>query len=304
MLNGAGTFNLAAPIALNGITTIDAYEGQAAFGAVASTQQILRLRSGMSATVNVLSDPAINPANPNAPGIIIYGANDSDVINLGGGTDIVTLGSASETVNGGAGLDTIYEDNGSQGATINGGAHTRLNLTGGGTIDVGANVSNVPLITMMPAKYSYVVFAGTAAGETLYDESTGYDVLLARGANQTLAGGAPGKVLMIGFVGGGTTFKDSLTAFNGDGILYYTASDRIDITGLAFDPKTVSLAYHPSGATEGTLEVRVRGVGLASIQLSFLGAAASFFTAQSDGAGGTLILDPPAPQNPVLAGGH
>jgi hypothetical protein len=146
------------------------------------------------------------------------------------------------------------------------------------------------------------VTACTASGVTLDDLSTGADTLQAGGAGQTLEGGAAGMLAMAGFGSGVTTYKDSLTAINGDTIRNYSANDKIDITGLAYSNK-VTVAYTPSTSTSGTLNVYSSGALEASIHL-FGQHAASSFTAQSDGSGGTLILDPPIQTKSTLAVGH
>ena len=106
VLNGVGTFNLATPATLANFQMIAVSEGQYTGASAPSTYQTIDLRAGQSATVNVASVSAA-AGNANTPGITIYGANDSDTINLGAGLDQVYLGSASETVNGGAGAGVV-----------------------------------------------------------------------------------------------------------------------------------------------------------------------------------------------------
>ena len=69
-LEGPGTFNLALPTTLTNIQTITATEGQAAYSsggqAFAAQNQIVVLRAGLNATVNVQSDASLNTSNPRA----------------------------------------------------------------------------------------------------------------------------------------------------------------------------------------------------------------------------------------------
>jgi hypothetical protein len=82
-----------------------------------------------------------------------------------------------------------------------------------------------------------------------------------------------------------------------------SAADRIDITGLAFNAHTTKETFTLSGAFDRDLNVFVGSTQMASSHL-FGQVATSIFIAQSDGAGGTLILDPPNPSQVQPAVGH
>ncbi len=105
-LEGGGSFNLAAPAALNNIQVVNATEGQAA------AEPIIFLRNGTDLTLNLASAAT----NPQSAGAVVHGADNDDTINLGSGNDIVDLGGTGETVNGGSGNDVLLRD----GATIGG----------------------------------------------------------------------------------------------------------------------------------------------------------------------------------------
>ena len=116
---------------------------------IANTEQTVYLQNGLNATVNVASDTSVNTQNPNAAGIVIYGAEDSDTINLGPGNDMVYLGSAFETVNGGGGNDAFIVTSSTIGATINGGTgQSALDITGGGTVTIGSNITNIKAVNL------------------------------------------------------------------------------------------------------------------------------------------------------------
>ncbi|MGB9153392.1 MAG: choice-of-anchor D domain-containing protein [Alphaproteobacteria bacterium] len=193
-LQGAGTFNLATPATLTGISVITAQEGQAAYQSglttIAGTNQTVYLRSGLNATVNVLSDTSINAKNLNAAGITIYGANNSDIINLGTGNDTVYLGSNAETVNGGSGTDTFYETSSTIGATIKGisGKNT-LDITGGGIVTMGGNITGINTVNLeaLCAQPNYVFTANNTANLVINGTSNA-DTITVGAASQTVNG--------------------------------------------------------------------------------------------------------------------
>jgi Ca2+-binding RTX toxin-like protein len=129
---------MALPTTLTDIQLITAQEGKAAYAAGGTTylaqNQIVTLRSGLDATVNVNADAAVDPGNPKAPTITIIGAQNAAVINLASGNDTVDVGDPRETVNLGAGNDTILVTSATIGATIGNGTGTNtLEVTGGGS---------------------------------------------------------------------------------------------------------------------------------------------------------------------------
>ncbi len=110
------------------------------------------MRSGFNATVNVSADPTFNAANPDPATITIIGAANADVINLASGNDIVTLGSTQETAHGGSGNDTFNVTAATIGATIDGGTgQSALDVTGGGTVTMGANITRIATVLLAAA---------------------------------------------------------------------------------------------------------------------------------------------------------
>jgi hypothetical protein len=109
----------------------------------------------------------------------------------------------------------------------------------------------------------------------------------------------------VTFASGGILQLDSLMAFGGT-ISGFTLGDEIDLRGLAYTSGITKLSWTQltSGANaSGTLTV---SSGAAVETLTLLGQyTAANFSATSDGAGGTLITDPPASvQTPLFAAHH
>jgi large repetitive protein len=138
-LEGPGTFNLTLLTTLANVQAITAEEGQPAYSGGGETfsaqNQIVVLRAGVNATVDVEPDASLNPNNPKAATITIVGAANDATINLASGNDVVTVGGPNETVNLGAGNDTINVTAATIRATIGAGSgQNTLDVTGGGTM--------------------------------------------------------------------------------------------------------------------------------------------------------------------------
>lgn len=87
-----------------------------------------------------------------------------------------------------------------------------------------------------------------------------------------------------------------INAHNGDTIANYNGtSDLIDIAGLPFDTTITATPVLNAAHTSGQLVVADHGVTVATINLASVTNVGSF-TVRSDGAGGTLIVDPPVSQ--------
>jgi hypothetical protein len=168
---GAGTFNLAAPAVLTGIQVVDLQDP------ATGDTQYLDLRAGGSLTVNVQDTDVIS----------VFGAADSDIINLGSGAATVTLGSDTETVNGGSGNETFNVTAATAGATINAGTGTnKVNVNGGGTVVAGA-ITNVQNIFLNTATVAYDFIANTAQ-TTIRASLNGNDTIVAGSSLQTIDG--------------------------------------------------------------------------------------------------------------------
>jgi hypothetical protein len=251
-----------------------------------STLQTVTLRAGENNVAVNVQPGTPNPANPSAMAISITGAANNDVINLGSGNDTVTLG-AGETVNGGSGNDTIVVSAATISDAINGGpGTTRLWFTGGGTYQLGSNLTGLTSVYLASASTAWNVTATTTAGLVLQDASTATtDHLTANGVNQTLTGGGAGKLTMQGALD--TTFADTAALLNGD-TLGFAAGDVIDVTNLL--PGGVTVTFAEIGQnTGGTLTVLTGGVQKAAMTLSGGVFSQSHFSVASDGANGTAL---------------
>lgn len=272
LLSGGGTFDLRAPTKLVNIQTLSAQEGQLNATAALNHQQTVHLRANLNLTVNVGADPNPNTASKVAESIVIYGAANTDVINLGGGSDTVYLGSAGETVNGGAGTGLIMSTAGLAGAAINGGAgKTTLEITNGGAATLNALDANLTV---------------------QLDAATNLKVL--NGQSLTVTG----TTNVADKIQGTTTALNHLTIDNFAG-----GKDTLDFSDLTFGKATVAQYVANAGHTGGTLTI---GNGTQSAALTLFGQyiAADFHSA-SDGAAGTMITYlPPAAAIPAITLHH
>ena len=247
VLSGAGSFDLGAPSQLAGIQVVNAGEGQAGAGGTPHGPQIVYLRDGLDLTMNVAPGTP-NPANLNPEIITIYGAANSDIINLGKGTDRVVAGGTGETVNGGGGTALVQATAALAGALVNGGTgKTTLELTTGGTATL--NAASNDLIVKLDAvtnltlsKMSFI----TANG------STGADTITAMAQGQTLTGGG-GADTLTGYSGFGDLFSDTSAHMNTTTIQQFGGSDAIDLTDMS---SSLAKALVYKGTTSaGTLTV-------------------------------------------------
>ncbi len=182
VLSGGGAFNLTAPATLTGIQFITAQEGPS------GAAQVVTLRSGLSAAVNVASDTSGDVA----PGITIIGATNTGVINLGNGNDIVTL-AAGERVNGGGGNNIFNVTAATIKSTINGGigANT-LAVSGGGSVTMGAAITGIKYVTLSGAT---VFTANATANLTVTGSASGGDTITLGAPGQSVIGGGANELI-------------------------------------------------------------------------------------------------------------
>jgi hypothetical protein len=298
-LEGPGTFNLALPTTLTNIQAITATEGQGAYSGggqtFAAQNQIVVLRAGLNATVNVEADTSFNAANPKPATITIVGAANSDIIDLASGNDVVAVGGPNETVNLGSGNDTINVNAAIIGAAMgNGTGHSTLHVTGGGIMAMGSDITDIADVLLSPASVAYHFTANAISGLTVNDSSTTTaDVLTAGGAHQTLTGGVAGKVEFVGVAAGDDTFKNLAAVFNGETISGFgNNSDVIDLTDVS-STGLKPLSYVQTTATSGKLTV---SDGAHTAAITLLGEfMANGFHPVSDWGAGTAITYQPAP---------
>jgi len=292
-LTGGGLFNLKAPTTLTNIQTITAQEGQALFvsgsSVIAAQNQIVYLRDGLDATVNTTA-ATLNGANPRAATLTIIGAHNAAIINLASGNDAVLVGDARETVHGGTGNDTILVSAATIGATIDGGTgKSTLDVTGGGTVTMGASITNITTVLLAAAPGNMVFTSNAETGLTVVDQSKGADSITAGGAGQTLSGGN-GTDTFNAAAAGGTTFKNLAAVFNGDTIGGFAGGtgNTIDITDINHSLGGFLFTFTENGTnTAGTMSV-TDGTRSASLTLNGNFVSTDFHTA-AFGANGTSI---------------
>jgi len=308
-LQGGGIFNLKAPTTLTDIQTVTAQESQ-------TQLQFVFLRNGLNnVAVNVSPDTSVTPSNPIPPTIFIFGANNNDTINLGSGDDVVELGSAAEKVNLGSGNDFIFATSSTIDATIgNGtGADNSLVVTGGGTMTMGADITDISEALLLRSAKPYDFTANATPGLTVDDLSSGglaflgtlaaeasalgsfpagasSDTIRAGAAAQILTGGSAGKLTMDAANQSNILLEDTAALFKGDTVEDLVTGDKFDITGIAYSAAHTTLGFAFNKASDTTtMSVAVSGKQQTAITL--LGQyMASDFSISADTAGtGTLI---------------
>jgi hypothetical protein len=281
-LTGAGTYNLAYPLALTNIQVVIAQEGQAASPGYNATNQILTLRAGTSMTIEVAADPNHRSGNAKPDTITINGADNNDTINLGPGLDVVTVGGPGETVHGGGGADTIIVNRTTIGATIDGGTGSSvLDVTGGGAATMGTNVTDIATANLMAASTPWWFVTNASPSLLVDDLNLGADTITLQGSDQTITGGGAGALTMVGGLVG-DTFRDPGAILNHDVIKNFAAGQTIDITDL--NSLAPDLAWTQTTGTYGTLRV-TDGTHTAAITLFGVFNQSGFQTVADSGSG-------------------
>ncbi|MGA9014050.1 MAG: hypothetical protein WB509_16275 [Acetobacteraceae bacterium] len=214
-----------------------------------------------------------------------FTANTTASLKISGsstGGDTITLGAPTQSVIVGGPNETIKATAANAGASISDlGANSTLQITNGGTLALNAltDVTTVKLSAASNLTLNQMSFI-TAIG------SAGADTIKAGTSNQTLTGGA-GADTLVGFAGGGDTFKDTAANLNNDTIQNFVVSDTIDLTNLAFvaGATTLTTAVNAAGNTKVTV---VSGATKSAFTLtgSF---TSSVLHLASDGAVGTYL---------------
>jgi Ca2+-binding RTX toxin-like protein len=302
-LQSSGVFDLSAPTTLTNISIVNAAEGQAQSpnGAIPSTRQAITLRNGTSFTIDVASDTAVNAKNPNAPGIIIQGANNSDVINLGSGNDTVYVGGNSETINGGGGNNTFYISAATDGATINGGSgNNTVDVVGGRTIIIGSNISSITTVNLGSAPVGHTQanyqFVNQSSEGLTINGSTGADTITAGSHGDILIGNGGADTFVLN-AAGSDVVRDTAADLNGTTIQNFSSLDSIDVTNVNFAAGVQPVFQN------GSLTIS-DGTHTATIALLGQYSAAGFSIASDKGAGSVVIYTPSAQTTTVLAAAH
>jgi Ca2+-binding RTX toxin-like protein len=116
----------------------------------------------------------------------------NDVITLGAGTDIVNTFAGDDTVN--ATGTSLAGDTIDAGA----GAVDTLAITGGGTVVMGAAVSNFEFVTLATAT---IFTANDTVGLTITGSGSGTDIITTGNAAQTVNAGSGNDIIIVGAVG-------------------------------------------------------------------------------------------------------
>jgi hypothetical protein len=273
-LSGGGVFNLAAVDILSNIQVVAAQEG---FGPAAQT---VTLREKTAFTVNVASGPT-------GSGIVIYGAQNHDIINLGAGNDTIVMG-AGETANGGGG-NAIYKVNqDSIFDTINGGTTgtNTLVITVGGDQAMGANITGMTAVQLTAKTHftsnatANMSIAGSAVGGDTITLGAGSQSVISGGpAEKILATAANGGALVTG-VGAGSTLEITsggtvaLNAATSVGTVKLDAATNLTLSKMSF-----ITAAGSSGAdtiTAGSANQTLTGGGGADTLIGFSGGYDTF----------------------------
>jgi len=181
LLQGGGTFNLAAPRDLLNVQQVTAQEGDAA------DTQTITLRNYVNMTLDVL--PAGGGASPG--GIVINAGSNHDTLNLGPGRDLVTLGGLGQTVHGG-GDDIVTANVDQLGAVLDGGGPgSELVVTSGGRATLGGNITNFGTVWLTPSAGAVTLQAGTMPGLDIIGGARGGDTIILGNASQSVRSGGP-----------------------------------------------------------------------------------------------------------------
>ncbi|HEY1935546.1 MAG TPA: VWD domain-containing protein [Acetobacteraceae bacterium] len=247
LLQGPGEFDLTAPAVFSNIQTVDVAEGQF------PNRPEVFLRNGTTLTVDVLADTSVNAGNPNPPGVVIFGAANSDTVNLGPGSDVVYVGGSGETFNGSSGNAKFLVTAATVGARIAGGSGTNvLEVQGGGTLTMGGNITGISDVFLDNAGTNYGFTANTTENLTIFASSDS-DTITVGDASQTvvstggaltvLATAAQGGVAVLG--GNGTILQ-----ITNAGAVALNASDiNVSVELAAGD--TLTLPFNPSISVQG-----------------------------------------------------
>jgi autotransporter passenger strand-loop-strand repeat protein len=202
--------------------------------------------------------------------IVVSGGTASGTTLSGGGFDLV-FGTAVDTMILSGGIEGVQTGGVSLGAQIDSG--------GIQVVDVGGLASGT---IAMSGGAEVVVSGGTASGTTI---SSG-------GFMDVRSGGAVGSGAVT-FSGGGTLQLDDSVHFGGGLLAGFGVPDMLDLRDITFSSgTTVNFVEAPSNSS-GTLMVG-NGTPATTANITLLGQyMTGQFNIKTDGAGGTLVTDPP-----------
>jgi len=144
-----------------------------------------------------------------------------DTANVGAHNDVITLGAGTDTVNTYDGDDTVNATGTSlAGDTIDAGAGTvdTLAISGGGTVVMGAAVTNFEFVTLASAT---IFTANDTAGLTITGSGSGIDIITTGNAVQTVNAGAGNDTIIVGAAG------QTINGENGNDTVVLTIAETV-----------------------------------------------------------------------------
>jgi autotransporter passenger strand-loop-strand repeat protein len=270
------------------------------------------LVGGTVSGTNVNSGSEYVLAGGTTTGAVI--SNGLEVL-FGVGSGTVLSGSASEFVSSGAtALGTIVNSN-SIDYVLAGGVASGAHLNGGTQIDYGTAVSTVITAgtqdveggatantTTLSGGFEDVLAGGFASGtiinggyEYVFSGGTASGTVISAGTFEIASGGSTGTGAVT-FSGGGTLLLDDAVHFGGLVAGFNVPADHLDLVNIAYISGTTTSSWTQltSGSTaSGTLSIS-DGTPGTTANITLLGQyTAGNFHVTGDGAGGTLVTDPP-----------
>lgn len=218
------------------------------------------------------------------------GGTASGTVVSGGGFTVVFGSGLGLTVQGGG---DVYDYGLASGTAVSNGG---LQVVEAGAVDSGTTVESGGL--------DYVASAGSAVGSLLTSGGsefveaggTASNPTISGGTLEIASGGTTAGTVTFALSGGGTLRLDDSIHFGGL-VAGFGLPDQIDLSDIAFTRRRTSASFVEAvGNTSGTLTVTD---GTHTVHLTLIGQyTTGNFKLQSDGHGGTLVLDPPVSSTP------
>jgi len=275
--------------------------GGADTGATLSSGGYLNLHSGGTANATTVLNGGVETVLSNglaAAAVVSSGgllnvssggvARNMSVL-IGGGATIYAHGTATssfllgghEGVQSGGGDTSATVSSGGSLTVYNGGAASVTDVLNGGTETVlsGGVLSGATVVS----GGALVISSGATLKSTL----------VLSGGTATVLGAVASGVSVNFATSGGELVLDDAPAFSGTIAGMHDASEHVDLGGFAYS-STEKVSWTEAGnKTSGVLSITD---GAKTAKLSLVGSyVTSNFVLSSDGAGGTLVVDPPVP---------
>ncbi|MDE8350033.1 MAG: hypothetical protein POG74_11220 [Acidocella sp.] len=237
-LTGGGVFDLSTPDSITNIATINAQEGTGA------SAQTVYLTDGTKFAVNVQADS--NSLTPQTSGIVIYGAENADIITAGVGHDIVYL-AGSESLTGGSGVANVHITGDTANNVIGSGSGSiNLVVDGGGEVKLGANVTKASSVALSTNTHftanglAGLQITGSAAGHDVITLGAASQCVVAGGANETIKASAAFAGASVSGLGANSTLEITsagnvtLNAATNVALIKMDAPGQLQLNGMQF----------------------------------------------------------------------